>query len=424
MVDIPFVTGDYHRTVADSPSAYVRNRFMEENPALNDNKTSFISRPGLQKFVEIGTGPIRRVYSSEGTFGSDIFVVSGLFLWRLKTDGTFHSIGQISQVITDAVSMAATAPLGSTPNFLYIADGGLLWYYTDDAQATGDLNATGLIVNGDTVKIDTVYYKWTSGSVDAGAPAGTSTNPWLVKLGLTSGNSLTELFYAINASGTAGTDYSTALLAHPTCTAYNSDTTDLFVQYNTYGALGNATATTVVTGGGHLSWLNGSLLTNGGGEELRQVQVPDDNGSISVAYINGYIITVPVQTDNIMGRFYWINPGSNTIDPLNFATAERSPDGITQCLVFGDMFWLMGQNTTEPWITTGVFATPMERYQGILYDRGCWPDTAVQVKDSLILVDEDGAVFQIKSGQNRISTPAIEERIRLALQRQGFVPSL
>ena len=61
MVDIPFVTGDYYRSVADSPSAYVRNRFMEENPALNDNKTAFIARPGLQKFGELGTGPIRRV---------------------------------------------------------------------------------------------------------------------------------------------------------------------------------------------------------------------------------------------------------------------------------------------------------------------------------------------------------------------------
>ncbi len=423
MVDIPFVTGDYYRSVADSPSAYVRNRFMEENPALNDNKTSFIARPGLQKFVEIGTGPIRRVFTCEGTFNSDMFVVSGLFLWRLKTDGTFHSIGQISQTITDAVSMAATAPLGSTPDFLYIADGGLLWFYTDNAQATADLNASGLIANGYTVKIDTTYYQWTSGSVDAGSPDGTSANPWLVQLGLTSAESLTELFYAINASGTAGTDYSTALQANPTCTAYNSDTTDLFVQYNTFGTTGDAISTTVVTGA-NISWLNGATMTGGGTEELRQVQVPDDNGSISVAYINGYIITVPVQTANIMGRFYWINPGENTIDPLDYATAERAPDGITQCLVFGDMFWLMGQSTTEPWITTGVFATPMERYQGILYDRGCWPDTAVQVKDSIILVDEDGAVFQIKSGQNRISTPAIEERIRLALQRQGFVPTL
>lgn len=417
MVDIPFVTGDYRRTVADAPQAYVRNRFVEENPALNDNKTSFISRPGLQKFIEVGTGPIRRVFTSEGTFGNDLFVVSGLFLWRVTTRGIATNLGQISTTITDAVSMCTTGNIGGTPPFLYIADGSILWYFTDDAQAWGDLNATGTIANGDKVQIDTVYYQFTNGSVNAGTPAGSSANPWLVQLGLTSAESLTELFYAINASGTAGTDYSTSLLAHPTCTAYSSDTTDLFVQYNTFGTLGNGVALGVTSS--HMAWTN-STLTGGGANELRQVQVPDGNGCISVAYINGYVITVPVQNTGIMGRFYWINPGENTIDPLDFATAERSPDGITQVLVFGDMFWLMGQNTTEPWITTGVYATPMERYQGILYDRGCWPDTAVQVKDSIILVDEDGAVFQIKSGQSRISNPAIEERIRLALQRQAF----
>ena len=417
MVDIPFVTGDYHRTVADSPSAYVRNRFMEENPALNDNKTSFISRPGLQKFAEVGTGPIRRVFTCEGTFNDDLFVVSGLFLWRVTTKGVAHQIGQVSQVLSDAVSMTATAPLGSTPAFLYIADGGLMWYYTDDAQAWGTLTAMGAINTGDIVVVDTVYYELTTGSVDAGTPAGTSASPWLVSIGLTNEVTLTNLYNAINATGVAGTDYSTSLIANATCQAYGSDANDLFVQYQDFGPTGNAIVTT--TTGAHLAWGSGTL-TGGGGEALRQVQVPDGNGCISVSFINGYVISVPVQTSLIMGRFYWINPGSNTIDPLNYATAERSPDGITQVVVFGDMFWLMGQTTTEPWITTGVFATPMERYQGILYDRGCWQDTAVQVKDSIILVDEDGAVFQIKSGQNRISTPAIEERIRLALQRQSF----
>lgn len=417
MVNIPFVTGDYNRTVADSPSAVVRNRFMEENPALNDNKTAFISRPGLQKWMTVGTGPIRRVYTCEGTFNNDLFVVSGLFLWRVSTLGVATNLGQISTSLTDAVSIAATAPLGSTPAFLYVSDGSVLWYFTDDAQAWGDLTATSTIVTGDVVQIDTIFYKFTTGSVNAGAPAGTSANPWLVNLGLTNEVSFTNLFNAINASGVNGTDYSTNLAQHPTCTAYNSDTTDLFVQYNTFGIAGNATATTTTSS--HMSWGH-TTLTGGGGNELRLVAVPDNNGCISIAFINGYIIAVSGQNTLTMGRFYWINPGENVIQPLNWATAERSPDGITQVLVFGDMFWLMGQVTTEPWITTGVYATPMQRYQGVLYDRGCWPDTAVQIKDSIVLVDDNGAVFQIKSGQNRISTPAIEERIRLALQRQQF----
>jgi hypothetical protein len=418
VVNIPFISSDYWRRVADSPQTFVRNRMMEENPQLNDNQTAFIARPGLKKFLEVGTGPVRRVYSCPGTFNDDLFAVSGLFLWRTTVLGVSHSIGQLGAVLSDAVSMAACAPLGGTPAFLYIADGGILWFYTDNAQATGDLNATGAINNGDKVQIDTIWYQFTTGSVDTGTPAGTSANPWLVAKGLTTVVALTNLYNAINNSGVIGTDYSSALQQHPTCTAYASDTTDLFVQYNNFGTSGNGIVTTET--GANLSWLNGGTLTGGGTEELRQVQVPDDNGCISVTFINGFIIVVPKQNSGIKGRFYWIRPGSNVIDPLDFATAERSPDGITQALTFGDMFWLMGQVTTEPWITTGDATFPMQRYQGILYERGCWPDTAVQVKDKLILVDEDGAVWSIKGGQDRISNPAIEERIRLALQRQQF----
>jgi len=128
---------------------------------------------------------------------------------------------------------------------------------------------------------------------------------------------------------------------------------------------------------------------------------------------------VPVQADEIKGRFFWIEPGENEVDPLNFATAERNPDGVLQVLVFDDMFWLLGQNTTEPWITTGNQAAPMQRFRGLLFDRGSWEGTAVQVKDSLIVVDEDGGVFQIKGGQKRISNPAIEERIRRMKQLQS-----
>jgi hypothetical protein len=143
--------------------------------------------------------------------------------------------------------------------------------------------------------------------------------------------------------------------------------------------------------------------------------MPEDYGAISVAHINSYVIVVPIQLDDIKGRFYWIQPGENTVDALDFATAERNPDGVHQVVVFGDMFWLLGENTTEPWITTGDPAVPMERYKGILFDRGSWEGTALQVKDSLIVVDEDGSVFQIGGKQKEISNPGIAERIRRAM---------
>ena len=56
---------------------------------------------------------------------------------------------------------------------------------------------------------------------------------------------------------------------------------------------------------------------------------------------------------------------------------------------------------------------------GVVYDRGAWEGTAVQVKDSMIAVDEDGGVFRFGAGIERISTPDIEQRIRQAMQYQA-----
>jgi hypothetical protein len=261
------------------------------------------------------------------------------------------------------------------------------------------------------VQLDTVYYKWTSGALTGGT--GASGTPWLVNLGATNADALTNLYNAINATGVEGTDYTTGLTAHPTVHATTYNATDLYVESIEPGALSNGFAS-VETGAG-LSF-GGATFSGGGEDQLRQVLVPDDNGAISVSHINSYVIVVPVQGADIKGRFYFIEPGENTIDALNFATAERNPDGVHQVVVYGDMFWLLGQNTTEPWITTGNLDAPVERYKGILFDRGSWQGTGVQVKDSLIVVDEDGGVFQISGGQKRISTPDIEERIRRAIQ--------
>lgn len=92
------------------------------------------------------------------------------------------------------------------------------------AVPTNALSVTGVVSNNEAFNIGTVYYKWTSGSVDAGTPAGTSSNPWLVALGVNAAASIQNAAKAINASGTAGTTYSTSLTAHSVVdmTGYNS----------------------------------------------------------------------------------------------------------------------------------------------------------------------------------------------------------
>ena len=104
----------------------------------------------------------------------------------------------------------------------------------------------------DVVLIDTTYYKFTSGSVDSGSPAGTSGSPWLVALGADAATSITNLFQAIGATGSAGTTYSTALAAHPTMNAGGKSTTQLCITAKAGTLI--STGCSVPTGGARMAW--------------------------------------------------------------------------------------------------------------------------------------------------------------------------
>ena len=416
MTNLPLARGDFNRQVARTPSIALKNRYFEVNPVENDTGASAISRPRLKRFMAVGDGPIRKVFSEPGAFDDDAFIVSGAALYSVDVLGASTSIGTLTSGTVSALDMAVVAPIGGTPERLWIADGGVLYVYAANGQAIGHLEASGAPANNDTVTIASTVYKFTTGSVDTGSPAGTALNPWLVAASGVAATDLEALFHAINASGTAGTEYSTALTAHATVEAYTFSSADLYVAARTYGTGGNTIATTESSA--NLSWAN-ATLQSGGSPLLRQVPMPEDYSVSSLAHINSYIIVAVESGQGVNGQFYWIEPGEITVDPLNFATAERSPDAVNQVIVFSDMAWLLGQRTAEPWITTGDTAAPLRRFEGILYDRGCWEGSAVQVKESLILCDQDGAVFQIGGGLKRISRPDIEERIRAAIQAQG-----
>lgn len=420
MVDIPLVPTSIRRDVAKEPYISMINRFAETNPVLNEGPVSVISRPGLRKFAEVGTGPVRKVFTQPGCFSDKLFAISGLDLYMIDAAGVGTNLGTIGVSTAGSASMCATAPIGDTvPAYLWIADGEVLWVFTDNGSALGHFEVSSFLANNDTISINGVYYKWTSGSVDAGTPAGTAANPWLVKFAGINSTDLETMFNAINDSGLPGTDYSTALTENAFVKASAVTAADLYVLAKTPGSGPNAWAVTETSAGA--AWTS-ATLAGGGTNQLRQVQVPGDVGAISVATINSFVIVIPVQETTTKGRFYFIQPGETTIDPLDFATAERSPDELHQVITYGDMFWLFGQTTTEPWVVTGDTTNPVQRFQGILFDRGSWEGTAIKVKDTMFVVDEDGGLFRINNGQTRVTQnrPDIEERIRRAIQYAGF----
>lgn len=414
-MDIPLARGDYHRSVAKEARARLRNRYFEQNPILNKEPTALIARPGMHRWKQVGDGPIRGLYDSPGSFNGDLFVASGEQIFRLAPDGTETLIGTLSSDDPQsAVTFAATAYIGDTPEFLFVCAGSTLMCYMEQGYANADVS--GSPANNDVIVVGTIYYRFTTGSVDAGTPAGTSANPWLVAVGSSDADSWRNFATALGATGVAGTDYSTALVPNPSATSSYYTGAGVTVRALQLGAAGDGIA--VSTTGANITW-SSATLEDGGAPYWFPVQVPEDYGIIDIGYCSSHVVCVPTQGQGINGRFYWIKPGEITIDPLDFATAERAPDPIHGVVVMNDQFWLPGSSTTEVWYFTGNIDSPVARMQGVVYDRGCLEGTAIKVGDTMITVDPEGAVFQIggQGGIRRISRPDIEQRIREAIAR-------
>lgn len=411
MTHIGLAIGDWTRDVAKQAQVPLLNRFFEQDPVPLDGEAALLARPGLRYWVTAGSGPIRGMFQQKGMFGDSLMVVSGNSLYKVQPDESVILLGT-----GIAGDVNAVVPMCCTDEYLFIADGTNLWIYTDTDAARGTLTVTSTISNGEQVVIGSTYYQFVSGSVDAGTPAGTSSHPWLVAIGSSISDALANLANAIDGSGVGGTDYSTALTGHTSVEVENLTSSTLQITAQVVGTAGNSIATTETLANG--SW-GGATLSGGGASSLATVAMPDDVGAVWVDTIASFVIVVVAQGFGENGRFYWLEPGSNSIDPLDFATAERAPDALYSVLTVGDQFYLFGSSTTEIWYPTGDSTAPFQRIQGRLFDNGIWSGTAVLIGDTLMVTDRDGKVWMIgNDGMGPVSNHGIEERIREAMAQE------
>jgi hypothetical protein len=155
-----------------------------------------------------------------------------------------------------------------------------------------------------------------------------------------------------------------------------------------------------------------TLQYTDGTAALASIVTPDDISFASLDVFNDYVLCVETNSD----RFYWIQPEEITINPLDFATAERFPDKILQVRVVGDEFWLLGEKSIEVWRATGDGAAPFQRIEGRAFNFGIFGGTAVRMKDtSVITVADDGTVFNIAGSPTPISNSGIAEQTRNAI---------
>ncbi len=412
MTTVQMGYGDFKRDYGQEPHIHVLNRFFEKNPSNQVEGIALLARPGSKFFAAAGDGPIRRLAHQPGIFNGDLFIVSGDALYRYdgENDPTL-----ITGLIQGTGKPSITFVAGAGYEHMFIADGLTLQYYDGNGAASNNLNLAGAISATDTITVDGIFYEYTAGSVDAGTPDGTVTFPYLVAMGASDTIALENTVKALNDGGVPGADYSTALAANANVSGITSNATAMLINARVSGIGGNSIL--VSETGALMSWATPNL-EGGGTEALNGVVTPDDVGMVSLATLASFVLTVVSNTQ----RFYWIRPGATTIDALDFAEAESEPDEIIEVVVVGDTAWFTGKSSTEAWYATGsvdLTASQFAPQRGLAFSQGALPGTIVPIRTQIVVVAEDGIVYEIVGGVNRISNNGVEERIRLSLTDQA-----
>ena len=157
------------------------------------------------------------------------------------------------------------------------------------------------------------------------------------------------------------------------------------------------------------------FIYNNDTSTFAQITDPDYPGAATVGYLDGYFVFNEPDSQKV-----WITSllDGTSVDPLDFASAEGSPDGVVGLIVDHREVWLFGTNSVEVWYNTGASDFPLQRIQGAFNEIGCAATYSIAKLDNgLFWLGADargrGIVYRANgyTGQ-RISTHAVEWHIQ------------
>lgn len=146
-----------------------------------------------------------------------------------------------------------------------------------------------------------------------------------------------------------------------------------------------------------------------------QITDPDFPGAVTVDYIDGYFVF-----NEPFGQKVWVTQllDGTSIDPLDFASAEGSPDGLVALIVDHQQIVLFGTESVEFWYDAGIPAFPLQRIQGAFNEVGCLAAFSIAKLDNTVMfLGSDprgqGVVYRnVGYSAQRISTHAVEWQIQ------------
>ena len=121
--------------------------------------------------------------------------------------------------------------------------------------------------------------------------------------------------------------------------------TQIFIAANTYGYIYNMTTNV-----------------------FAQITDPDFAGASTVGFLDGYFVFTQPNS-----QVFWVTNllDGSSVEPLNFASAEGSPDDLVGLVVDHREVWLFGTSSVEVWYNAGTVGFPLERIQGAFNEIGC-----------------------------------------------------
>ena len=195
-------------------------------------------------------------------------------------------------------------------------------------------------------------------------------------------------------------------------------------EYNitTLGILANDGPVSMADDGTHLFIAcNGpSFIYNASTDAFGEITDVDFPGALTVSYLGGYFVFIEPDSQRV-----WVTEllDPTSIDPLDFASAEGSPDGLVSSITDHSEVWLFGTNSVEVWYNSGAADFPLQRIQGAFNEIGCAATYSVAKLDNgLFWLGADargrGIVYRANGYTGtRISTHAVEWQI----QRYGDI---
>ncbi len=158
-----------------------------------------------------------------------------------------------------------------------------------------------------------------------------------------------------------------------------------------------------------------SYIYNNTTNAFGQITDPDFPGAVTVCYLDGYFVFNEPNSQKL-----WITAllDGTSIDPLEFASTEGSPDGLVAVAANFREVWAFGTNSIEVWYDSGATDFPLQRIQGAFNELGCAaPFSVAKMDNGLFWLGRDrrgqGIVYRANGYTGvRISTHAVEWQIQ------------